>query len=109
MNYTFNPLFFGLLHQPQITVSFVVFISYTKLPVILKGILTHEDAKLALNSGCKGIIVSNHGARQIDTVPATIETLPEIVEAVGTQMPVMFDGGVRNGTLIIIINQLAFR
>lgn len=80
------------------------------MPVILKGILTHEDAKLALNSGCKGIIVSNHGARQIDTVPATIETLPEIVKAVGTQMPVMLDGGVRNGTLIIIlINHLAFR
>lgn len=78
---------------------FYCFFSYTKLPVILKGILTHEDAKLALNSGCKGIIVSNHGARQLDTVSATIETLPEIIKAVGTQMSVMIDGGVRNGTL----------
>lgn len=66
--------------------------------MILKGILTHEDATLALKSGCKGIIVSNHGARQLDTVPATLEALPEIVNAVGSQMTVMFDGGIRNGT-----------
>lgn len=68
------------------------------MPVVLKGILTHEDAKLALDSGCKGIIVSNHGARQLDTVPATIEALSEIVEAVGSRLPVMVDGGIRNGT-----------
>lgn len=63
----------------------------------MKGIITHEDARLALKTGCKGIIVSNHGARQLDTVPATIEALPEIVEAVGSQMTVMIDGGIRNG------------
>lgn len=74
------------------------------MPVILKGILTHEDAKLALNSDCKGIIVSNHGARQIDTVPATIEALPEIIKAVGTQIPVMIDGGVRNGMQMISLD-----
>lgn len=72
--------------------------SYTKLPVILKGILTREDALLALDSGCKGIIVSNHGARQLDSVPATIEALPEIVNAVGSKLIVMIDGGIRNGT-----------
>lgn len=65
--------------------------------MILKGILTHEDALLALESECKGIIVSNHGARQLDTVPATIEALPEIVNAVGTKLVVMMDGGIRNG------------
>lgn len=64
----------------------------------MKGIITAEDALLALNSGCKGIIVSNHGARQIDSVPATIEALPEIVEAVGSKIDVMIDGGIRNGT-----------
>lgn len=67
------------------------------MPVILKGIITHEDATLALKSGCKGIVVSNHGARQLDTVPATIEALPEIVRAVGTKLVVMLDGGIRNG------------
>lgn len=70
---------------------------FTHLPVILKGILTHEDATLASESGCKGIVVSNHGARQLDTVPATIEALPEIVRAVGSKLVVMMDGGVRNG------------
>lgn len=76
---------------------------FTKLPVILKGIITREDAKLALNCGCKGIIVSNHGARQLDTVPATIEALPEVVDAVGSKLVVMIDGGIRNGTLNRII------
>ncbi|XP_055317179.1 uncharacterized protein LOC129576311 isoform X2 [Sitodiplosis mosellana] len=73
-------------------------VRFTKLPVILKGIITHEDARLALQTGCKGIIVSNHGARQLDTVPATIEALPEIVKAIGSQMTVMVDGGIRTGT-----------
>lgn len=70
------------------------------MPVILKGIMTKEDAILAAKTGCKGIIVSNHGARQLDTVPATIESLPEIVNAVGSQLTVMMDGGIRNGNLI---------
>lgn len=73
------------------------FYRFSKLPVILKGIITHEDARLAVKTGCKGIIVSNHGARQLDTVPATIEALPEIVNAVGSQITVMIDGGIRNG------------
>lgn len=66
--------------------------------MILKGIITREDAVLALESGCKGIIVSNHGARQLESVPATIEALPEIAEAVGSKMVVMIDGGIRSGT-----------
>lgn len=71
---------------------------YTKLPIILKGIITKEDAILASKTGCKGIIVSNHGARQLDSVPATIEALPEIAKAVGSQLVVMVDGGIRTGT-----------
>lgn len=67
--------------------------------MILKGILTEEDARLAAKTGCKGIIVSNHGARQLDTVPATIEALPEIVRAVGNQLVVMIDGGIRSGKI----------
>ncbi|CAL1684387.1 unnamed protein product [Lasius platythorax] len=69
----------------------------TTLPIILKGILTAEDARLAVESGVDGIIVSNHGARQIDGVPATIEVLPEISKAVGDQVEVYMDGGVTQG------------
>lgn len=78
--------------------TFRTIFSFTKLPVILKGIITREDALLAADSGCKGIVVSNHGARQLDSVPATIEALPEIVDAVGSKLVVMIDGGIRNGT-----------
>lgn len=72
--------------------------SITKLPVILKGILTKEDALLAVESGCHGILVSNHGGRQLDGVPATIEALTEVVEAVAGRIPVLLDGGVSQGT-----------
>lgn len=71
---------------------------FAKLPVILKGIITKEDALLAAETGCKGIIVSNHGARQLDSTPATIEALPEIAKAVGSELVVMVDGGIRCGT-----------
>jgi len=73
----------------------------TKLPIILKGILRFEDAKLCMDSGVSGIIVSNHGARQLDHVGGTIEALPEVVEAVGGKIPVMVDGGFRRGTDIL--------
>ncbi|XP_075167325.1 hydroxyacid oxidase [Haematobia irritans] len=69
----------------------------TYLPVIVKGILTAEDAILAREFGCSGVIVSNHGARQLDYVPASIEALPEVVKAVGHDLVVMLDGGVRLG------------
>ncbi|CAK9202593.1 unnamed protein product [Sphagnum troendelagicum] len=72
--------------------------SITKLPVILKGILTVEDAILAVQAGAAGIMVSNHGARQLDYVPATISVLEEVVKAVGGQVPVFLDGGIRRGT-----------
>ncbi|KDO33746.1 hypothetical protein SPRG_01627 [Saprolegnia parasitica CBS 223.65] len=72
--------------------------SITTLPVVVKGILTPEDAIMACDVGCKGILVSNHGARQLDTVPATIEVLPAIVEAVQGRAEVYLDGGVRRGT-----------
>ncbi|XP_017867880.1 PREDICTED: peroxisomal (S)-2-hydroxy-acid oxidase GLO5-like [Drosophila arizonae] len=69
----------------------------TQLPIVLKGILTAEDAELAREFGCAGIIVSNHGGRQLDSTPATIEALPEVVRAVGTDLIVMLDGGIREG------------
>jgi isopentenyl diphosphate isomerase/L-lactate dehydrogenase-like FMN-dependent dehydrogenase len=69
----------------------------TKLPVLLKGILTREDAALAVEHGAAGIIVSNHGGRQLDGVPATLDALAEVVEAVDGRVEVLFDGGIRRG------------
>ncbi len=73
----------------------------TKLPILLKGIVRADDAKLAVEHGADGIIVSNHGGRQLDTAPATIEALPCVVDAVKGKIPVLIDGGVRRGTDVI--------
>ena len=67
------------------------------LPILIKGILHPEDAKLAIEKGIDGIIVSNHGGRQLDGVVASIDALPEIVEAVDGRIPVLFDSGIRRG------------
>ena len=75
--------------------------SITSLPILLKGILTAEDALLAIEHGMDGIVVSNHGGRQLDTAIASIEALPEIVEAVAGRCEVYFDGGIRRGTDIL--------
>ena len=71
------------------------------MKIVLKGILTHEDAILAADNGIDGIIVSNHGGRVVDSGRATIEVLPEIIEVVGGRMPVLVDSGFRRGTDII--------
>ncbi|WP_414663526.1 alpha-hydroxy acid oxidase [Horticoccus sp. 23ND18S-11] len=73
----------------------------TRLPVLLKGILTAEDAARAVEVGAAGIIVSNHGGRNLDTVPATIDALPEVVARAGGRVPVLVDGGIRRGTDIL--------
>jgi 4-hydroxymandelate oxidase len=73
-------------------------IASTRLPVILKGILAPEDAERAIAAGAAGIVVSNHGGRTLDTVPATIDALPAVTEAVAGRLPVLLDGGVRRGT-----------
>jgi len=73
----------------------------TKLPVLVKGILRSDDALLAVKHGASGIIVSNHGARQLDTTPATISVLPEIVDAVDGKIEVYVDGGIRRGTDVL--------
>lgn len=72
--------------------------SKAKVPVLLKGVLHPDDARRAADHGAAGIIVSNHGARQLDTVPATIEALPDLVEAVDGKLEVLIDGGIRRGT-----------
>ncbi|CAM6044396.1 unnamed protein product [Sphagnum compactum] len=73
----------------------------TKLPILVKGVMTAEDTKLALQAGVAGIIVSNHGARQLDYVPATISALEEVVQAASGRVPVFLDGGVRRGTDVL--------
>lgn len=70
----------------------------TKMKIILKGILAPEDAQLAVEYGVDAIIVSNHGGRQLDCVPSTIQALPGVVEAVGRKVPVILDGGIRRGS-----------
>ncbi|KAF9683731.1 hypothetical protein SADUNF_Sadunf04G0044800 [Salix dunnii] len=70
----------------------------TSLPILVKGVLTAEDARLAVQNGAAGIIVSNHGARQLDYVPSTIVALEEVVKAAQGRVPVFLDGGVRRGT-----------
>jgi isopentenyl diphosphate isomerase/L-lactate dehydrogenase-like FMN-dependent dehydrogenase len=71
------------------------------LPVLVKGVLTAEDALLACESGAAGVVVSNHGGRQLDSVPASIEALPEVVDAVAGRLPILMDGGVRRGTDVL--------
>jgi 4-hydroxymandelate oxidase len=69
-----------------------------ELPVVLKGVVTTEDAHLAIEHGAAAIVVSNHGGRQLDGVPATLDSLPEVVEAVAGSVEVYLDGGIRRGT-----------
>jgi isopentenyl diphosphate isomerase/L-lactate dehydrogenase-like FMN-dependent dehydrogenase len=71
------------------------------LPLLLKGILISEDATLAVEHGVDGIVVSNHGGRQLDGVAATLDALPEVVEAAGERAEVLLDGGIRRGTDVL--------
>jgi len=73
----------------------------TSLPVVLKGILNADDAELAIEHGAAGIVVSNHGGRVLDTLPATFTVLPAIVDRVAGHVPVLVDGGIRRGTDVL--------
>ena len=73
-----------------------------KLPILVKGLITGEDAALAVEHGAAGVVVSNHGGRQLDNAPATIDALPEVVEAVAGRIPVLLDGGIRRGTDVAV-------
>jgi 4-hydroxymandelate oxidase len=80
--------------------------SRTKLPLLVKGIVRADDARLAVDAGVAGIVVSNHGGRQLDSSPATIDVLPHVVDAVAERCEVLMDGGVRRGT--DVLKALAF-
>jgi 4-hydroxymandelate oxidase len=75
--------------------------SFARRPVLLKGVLNPDDAATAVKAGVSGLVVSNHGARNLDTVPATIDALPLVCEKVAGHVPVLVDGGIRRGTDII--------
>jgi 4-hydroxymandelate oxidase len=73
----------------------------TRLPLLVKGIVRRDDALRAVEHGAAGVIVSNHGGRQLDTAPATLDVLPDIAEAVGDRTEVLVDGGIRRGTDVV--------
>lgn len=83
--------------------------SKTEMQIWIKGILTAEDTELAIQHGCDGVIVSNHGGRQLDGVPATIDALVECVDAARGRIPIHVDGGFRKGTDIFIALALGAR
>ncbi|NXO57627.1 HAOX2 oxidase, partial [Aramus guarauna] len=90
------------LLDPSVTWNDIYWLrSLTHLPIIIKGILTKEDAELAVRHGVQGIIVSNHGGRQLDGGPATIDALAEVVEAVQGRAEVYLDGGIRKGSDVL--------
>ncbi len=90
--------FVEIYSRPTLTWEDLPFLrERTRLPILLKGILHPDDARRAVQAGVNGIVVSNHGGRQVDGAVATLEALPGIVEAVGGELPVLLDSGVRGG------------
>lgn len=100
-----KPMFAGIntqglaINSPSLTWDFIKRLKdVTTMKVVIKGLETREDAVLAVDNGADGIVVSNHGGRATETGRATIEALPEVVQAVAGRIPVLVDGGVRRGT-----------
>jgi isopentenyl diphosphate isomerase/L-lactate dehydrogenase-like FMN-dependent dehydrogenase len=85
------------------------FVADAPLPVLVKGIQTAADARLAAETGVAGIVVSNHGGRQLDSVPSSVRALPAVVEAVGDRVEVLVDGGVRTGLDVVKLVALGAR
>ncbi|HEV8563497.1 MAG TPA: alpha-hydroxy acid oxidase [Actinomycetota bacterium] len=92
-----------LVYDPLISWDDVAYIRehVPGVPLLVKGVLTAEDAELAVQAGLDGIVVSNHGGRQLDFSAAGITALPEVVDAVAGRIPVLMDGGVRRGTAVL--------
>lgn len=96
-----SPVFLGLLDAAPRWEDIAWLRSQTRLPVILKGIMGAHDARLAVETGADGVVVSNHGGRVLDTLPATAEALPVVADAIGGRVPVLCDGGIRRGTDVL--------
>ncbi|MCH9010636.1 MAG: alpha-hydroxy-acid oxidizing protein [Chloroflexi bacterium] len=95
------PQFSGMVSPRATWKDFEWLAGKTELPLVAKGVMTAEDARLAVEHGVKAIIVSNHGGRSLDSTFATIEVLPEVVDAVDGRAEVYLDGGIRRGTDIV--------
>jgi 4-hydroxymandelate oxidase len=76
-------------------------VSRAPVPVLVKGVVRADDARLAVEHGAAGVVVSNHGGRQLDHSVATLDALPEVAGEVGAEVPVLMDGGVRRGTDVL--------
>jgi 4-hydroxymandelate oxidase len=98
---TGSPVFQGMLKGAASWQDVAEVCRMTSLPVLVKGLMHPADVAQALQAGCAGIVVSNHGGRTLDTVPATMDVLPLIVEQVAGRVPVLVDGGIRRGTDIL--------
>jgi 4-hydroxymandelate oxidase len=97
-----SPADFAALIDPDLNWSDVEqFAADSQLPVLVKGVLRPEDATLAAEHGARGVVVSNHGGRQLDTVLSGADALPAIVDAVGDRLDVLVDGGIRRGTDVL--------
>jgi len=96
-----SALFDGLLHGAPTWADVEWLRSQTRLPLLLKGVLHPQDARDAVALGAAGLIVSNHGGRTLDTLPPTAAVLPRIADAVGAQVPLLVDGGIRRGTDVL--------
>jgi isopentenyl diphosphate isomerase/L-lactate dehydrogenase-like FMN-dependent dehydrogenase len=97
-----TPADFAALVDPDLNWSDIErFVADSPLPVVVKGILTPHDARLALDHGASALVVSNHGGRQLDTVLASADALPAIVDVVGDRADVLVDGGIRRGTDVL--------
>ena len=87
------------VHDPTLTWDIITKLrGLTSMKIILKGVMAAEDARLAVEKGADAIVVSNHGGRQLDCVPATLDVLPAVAKAVQGRIPVIVDGGVRRGS-----------
>ncbi len=94
--------YFSELIDPALSFADVEWLaSLTKLPVVVKGVVRGDDAARAVASGARAVVVSNHGGRQLDTSPATIDVLAEVIDAVAGRAEVLIDGGVRRGTDVL--------
>lgn len=93
-----SAVFLGLMDAAPTWEDIAWLRSQTPLPILLKGIMSAPDAERAVETGADGVIVSNHGGRALDTLPATAEILPEVAARIGGRVPVLCDGGIRRGT-----------
>jgi 4-hydroxymandelate oxidase len=96
-----SPVFKGMLDGAPTWRDVEALVKASKLPVVLKGIVSPSDAQAAIDHGAAAVIVSNHGGRALDTLPATIDALPRVAAAVGGRIPVLLDGGIRRGTDVL--------